>query len=157
MLAPELTYREFVEGFIEEHSKEPFDTTDLKKKVKRYLKEVTVARCGAEDKDTKHKLADKTKQLIKSCLHLDGTSDHDLRLDDTSNRDLPETVVTKTYVCRDHRPEVPQHPQLTLVLPTKPESDPLQQVACLPALARHAQSWMPSCHGSGTAACPPIL
>lgn len=132
-----------MEGFIEEHSKEPFNTTDLKKKVKRYLKEVTVARCGAEDKDTKQKLADKTKQRIKSCLHVDGTSDHDLRLDDTSNRDLPETVVIKIYICRHHRPEVPQQPQLTLVLPTKPESDPLQQVACLPAHARHAQSWMP--------------
>ena len=109
---------------------EPFDINDLEKNVKRYLKEITAASRTTEDEHTKHKLAAKTKDLIKSCFQ-------------TSNHDPPATLTTKTYPCDCSRPEVPAHPPLTLVLPTTPESDLFQTVACLPALSRHARSWMP--------------
>lgn len=60
---------------------------------------------------------------------------------DTSKPGLPATITTKTYACDCIRPAVPAHAPLTLVHLETPH--PLQAVAWLPALARHAESWMP--------------
>jgi hypothetical protein len=88
------------------------------------------------------KLPNRAKRLVKSCFYLTNN-------DDTSkNRSVATlaintTITIKTCTCDRSSPRVPAHPPLTLILPTT--TNLLQHVACLPAAARHAHSWLPYC------------
>jgi hypothetical protein len=80
----------------------------------------------------KPKLAERAQRLFRSCLHLTN--------DDSSKNGDVATLSIKVYDgdCSSHW--VPAHPPLTLILPTTPNL--AQYIACLPALARHAKSWL---------------
>jgi hypothetical protein len=117
---------------IKNHRTEP---TDLKRKNEMYRNGNTIASgpsTPTKDKPTKPKLADGDKRLLRSWLHLTNEDGH-------NKHGNSAAVTSKIYECPGAQLVV--HPPLTLLFLATPH--PFQHLACLAALTRHANIWLP--------------